>query len=195
MPQQGCSGMQVLGAAASGVASFAIDAQGCVWSWGTSKRGQLGQGAGIAEAARPARLPGLEGITSVACGWGHALALRGLHLPKMLAIQKSGSQKLHGRACDGSVETQLCSVCRLMGPSDMQQGCSENVGLACSHCFPCEDGATAFAIVWAVSTGVAMQRMAGCLHGATRRQAASVTSLTQAGARWGMCEPLSELVY
>ena len=95
--------MQVLGAAASGVASFAIDAQGCVWSWGTSKRGQLGQGAGIAEAERPARLPGLEGITSLACGWGHALALRGLHLPKMLAVQNSGSQKLHGRACYGSV--------------------------------------------------------------------------------------------
>lgn len=107
-------GMQVLGAAASGVASFAIDAQGRVWSWGTSKRGQLGQGAGIAEAVRPARLPGLEGITSVASGWGHALALRGLHLPKMLAVQK-----LHGRACYGCVETQLCSSCRLMGPSNM----------------------------------------------------------------------------
>lgn len=69
--------VQVIGAAASGVASFAIDAQGCVWSWGTSKRGQLGQGTGIAESAQPRRLPGLEGITSVACGWGHALALRG----------------------------------------------------------------------------------------------------------------------
>ena len=114
MPQRGCMGMQVLGAAASGVASFAIDAQGRVWSWGTSKRGQLGQGAGIAEAVRPARLPGLEGITSVASGWGHALALRGLHLPKMLAVQK-----LHGRACYGCVETQLCSSCRLMGPSNM----------------------------------------------------------------------------
>ena len=107
-----------------------------------SKRGQLGQGAGIAEAARPARLPGLEGITSVACGWGHALALRGLHPPKMLAVQK-----LHGRACYGCVETQPSSVCKLMGPSDMQQGSLRNVGLACSHCFPCAfhvRGATAF---------------------------------------------------
>ena len=68
---------QVVRAAASGVASFAVDALGCVWSWGTSKRGQLGQGTGITHLAQPQRLPGLEGIVSVACGWGHALALRG----------------------------------------------------------------------------------------------------------------------
>ena len=68
---------QVVGAAASGVVSFAVDALGCVWSWGTSKRGQLGQGMGIAQSRQPQRLPGLEGIVSVACGWGHALALRG----------------------------------------------------------------------------------------------------------------------
>ena len=66
-----------MGAAASGVASFAISAQGSVWSWGASKRGQLGQGMGITESPQPHRLPGLEGIVSVACGWGHALALRG----------------------------------------------------------------------------------------------------------------------
>lgn len=68
---------QVVGAAASGVASFAVDASGCVWSWGTSKRGQLGQGTGITHLAQPQRLPRLEGIVSVACGWGHALALQG----------------------------------------------------------------------------------------------------------------------
>ncbi len=68
---------QVVGAAASGVISFAVDALGCVWSWGTSKRGQLGQGPGITQSAQPQRLPGLEGVVSVACGWGHALALRG----------------------------------------------------------------------------------------------------------------------
>lgn len=69
--------MQVVGAAASGVASFAVDSHGCVWSWGASKRGQLGQGPAVTQSARPARLPGLEGIASIACGWGHALALRG----------------------------------------------------------------------------------------------------------------------
>ena len=142
MPQRGCMGMQVLGAAASGVASFAIDAQGRVWSWGTSKRGQLGQGAGIAEAARPVRLPGLEGITSVACGWGHALALRGLHLPKMLAVQK-----LHGRACYGYVETQLSVYASSWAQAICSKAARENMGLACSYCFPCAfhvRGATAF---------------------------------------------------
>ena len=71
----------MVGAAASGVASFAIDAAGCVWSWGTSKRGQLGQGTGIAELPLPRRVHGLEGVASVACGWGHALALTGMQTP------------------------------------------------------------------------------------------------------------------
>ena len=75
--------VQVVGAAASGVASFAIDSAGCVWSWGASRRGQLGQGAGTAESPLPRRVHGLEGITSVACGWGHALALTGRHLLSM----------------------------------------------------------------------------------------------------------------
>ena len=72
-----CMHLQVVGAAASGVASFAIDSAGCVWSWGSSKRGQLGQGAGIAESPLPSMVHGLEGVTSMACGWGHALALTG----------------------------------------------------------------------------------------------------------------------
>ncbi len=71
----------MVGAAASGVASFAIDSAGCVWSWGTSKRGQLGQGAEIAESPLPGRVHGLEGVISVVCGWGHALALTGRRTP------------------------------------------------------------------------------------------------------------------
>lgn len=64
--------------AASGVAAFAVDEQGAVWAWGTSKRGQLGLGPGIISSPVPTRVPGLEGITQVACGWGHAAALRGI---------------------------------------------------------------------------------------------------------------------
>lgn len=37
---------QVNAAAASGVGSFAVLTDGTVWTWGTSKRGQLGLGPG-----------------------------------------------------------------------------------------------------------------------------------------------------
>jgi len=69
--------LQVTSAAASGVASFAVLEDGTVWGWGSSKRGQLGLGQGTVQALKPQRLPGLEGITEVSAGWGHACALRG----------------------------------------------------------------------------------------------------------------------
>ncbi len=69
--------LQVTSAAASGVASFAVLGDGTVWGWGSSKRGQLGLGQGTVQALKPQRLPGLEGITEVSAGWGHACALRG----------------------------------------------------------------------------------------------------------------------
>ena len=72
--------MQVKSMAASGVASFAVLTDGTVWTWGTSKRGQLGLGPGHVQALKPQRIPGLEGITSVSAGWGHACALRGAAL-------------------------------------------------------------------------------------------------------------------
>lgn len=77
-PQQQLSqGMpvQVVNAAASGVCSFAVDRQGRVWAWGTSKRGQLGLGQDVTHTLDAMPLPGLEGISQVACGWGHAAAV------------------------------------------------------------------------------------------------------------------------
>ncbi|KAL3146508.1 hypothetical protein ABBQ32_000759 [Trebouxia sp. C0010 RCD-2024] len=68
--------VRVKSMAASGVASFAVLTDGTVWGWGSSKRGQLGLGPGLVQALHPQRLPGLEGITSVSAGWGHACALR-----------------------------------------------------------------------------------------------------------------------
>ena len=68
---------QVVACAGSGVASFALDPEGCVWAWGTSKRGQLGLGQGCQTAAVPTRVPGLHGVTQMACGWGHMLAVTG----------------------------------------------------------------------------------------------------------------------
>ncbi len=71
--------MQVIGCAASGVASIAVGADGALYSFGKSKRGQLGLGEGRTAADTPERIPGVEGIAAVGCGWGHALALTGAH--------------------------------------------------------------------------------------------------------------------
>lgn len=43
----------VVGAAASGVASFAVDSAGRLWAWGYSKRGQLGLGTAITDTHVP----------------------------------------------------------------------------------------------------------------------------------------------
>ncbi|WOK95262.1 hypothetical protein Cni_G03969 [Canna indica] len=62
---------------ASGVISAAIDADGSLWVWGRSKRGQLGLGNGVIEASKPSKVEALAGhqIAKVSFGWGHALAL------------------------------------------------------------------------------------------------------------------------
>eukprot|EP00898_Chlorokybus_atmophyticus_P001325 jgi/Chlat1/2193/Chrsp17S02762 len=73
---KGLDDVKVVAAAASGVMSVAIGADGSVWTWGRSKRGQLGLGNGIVEAELPDRVRALEGtqIEDVSCGWGHVLA-------------------------------------------------------------------------------------------------------------------------
>lgn len=161
------SGMcaQVVGAAASGVASFAVDAQGSVWSWGTSKRGQLGQGMGITESAQPHRLPEMEGIVSMACGWGHALALRGALLSRM-----SMSQLLYGKQ-EWSMQ---CAQTLYAMPFSCQ--CPEAL-------YWCELQSLCY-LSCSKTNAMCMQRMDRYLHGAIRLMGAWVTSLTQAAVRW-----------
>ncbi|KAK9915182.1 hypothetical protein WJX75_005773 [Coccomyxa subellipsoidea] len=66
---------KVTSCAASGVASIAVGSEGTLYSFGMSKRGQLGLGKGRIAADAPERIPGVEGVTAVSCGWGHALAI------------------------------------------------------------------------------------------------------------------------
>ena len=78
MPLLKASGaLQVIACTGSGVASLATTAEGRVFSWGASKRGQLGHGPGHAQSSQPSAIPGLERIVQVSAGWGHALALDG----------------------------------------------------------------------------------------------------------------------
>lgn len=58
--------------------SFAVDAAGAAWSWGSSRMGQLGLSRQWQAAKTPQRIRGLPGnVVQVAAGWGHAAALTG----------------------------------------------------------------------------------------------------------------------
>lgn len=59
--------MKVQSAFASGVISAAIGDDGSLWTWGRSKRGQLGHGKGITDALMPSKVEALTGedITKV----------------------------------------------------------------------------------------------------------------------------------
>ena len=116
--------MQVVSAAASGVASFAATSDGTVWVWGSSKRGQLGLGPGVIEAHQPKRIPGLEGVMQLAAGWGHVLALKGEGLGCIAGLPASAAHP----ACASSLaccQTQpfliafLLSCCRGRLPCEL----------------------------------------------------------------------------
>lgn len=64
---EGLSNVKVQAAFASGVISVAIGDDGSIWTWGRSKRGQLGHGKGLMEALMPSRVKALAGedITKV----------------------------------------------------------------------------------------------------------------------------------
>ena len=51
--------VQVQAVSASGVVSAAIGSDGSLWVWGRSKRGQLGLGKDIVEAAVPSKVEAL----------------------------------------------------------------------------------------------------------------------------------------
>ncbi|CAN6237455.1 unnamed protein product [Urochloa humidicola] len=78
-PEQvrGLENVHVRAVSASGVVSAAIGSDGSLWVWGKSKRGQLGLGKDIVEAAVPSRVEALASydVTKVSFGWGHAMAL------------------------------------------------------------------------------------------------------------------------
>ena len=58
-------------------ASAALEADGTVWVWGRNDDGELGNGTSTPnQVFPPGPVPGLSGVTAVAVGWDHLLALR-----------------------------------------------------------------------------------------------------------------------
>lgn len=58
---EGLNKVRVQAAFASGAISAAIGGDGSLWVWGSSKRGQLGLGKGITNAALPSKVETLSG--------------------------------------------------------------------------------------------------------------------------------------
>lgn len=58
--------------------TLALKGDGTVWAWGYNKNGQLGTGSATGESPIqiPAQVPGLTGITAIAAGSYHSLALK-----------------------------------------------------------------------------------------------------------------------
>jgi alpha-tubulin suppressor-like RCC1 family protein len=65
----------VVAATGSGVASFFLTTEGALFACGSSKRGQLGLGAGVQAAREPRRIDLPGRAVSVSAGWGHTVAV------------------------------------------------------------------------------------------------------------------------
>lgn len=66
----------VVAIAASGGHSLALRSDGTVWAWGDNSVGQLGNSSAGSGTTSPVQVSGLTGVTSIAAGLSHSLALR-----------------------------------------------------------------------------------------------------------------------
>ena len=72
------SGLNGAIAIAAGQAhSLALKSDGTVWAWGNNMYGQLGDGTFNDRGGSPAPVVGLTGVTAIAAGYAHSLALKG----------------------------------------------------------------------------------------------------------------------
>ncbi|MGA2973745.1 MAG: cadherin-like beta sandwich domain-containing protein [Spirochaetia bacterium] len=67
---------QVTAVAAGNGFSLALKSDGTVWAWGSNGNGQLADGTKTDHRGTPAQISGLTGITAIAAGYGHGLALK-----------------------------------------------------------------------------------------------------------------------
>jgi alpha-tubulin suppressor-like RCC1 family protein len=77
-PQQisALSAKEIVAIASGYQFSLALEDDGTVWAWGRNVEGQLGDGT-TTQRTTPVQVPNLSGITAIAAGGYHALALQG----------------------------------------------------------------------------------------------------------------------
>jgi alpha-tubulin suppressor-like RCC1 family protein len=56
--------------------SLALKNDGTVWAWGYNVYGELGDGTDVMSSNVPVQVSGLTGITNIACGYYHSLAIK-----------------------------------------------------------------------------------------------------------------------
>ena len=72
----GLSGVEAISAGSGH--TVALKSDGTVWTWGSNNYGQLGDGTGnYTSRATPYQIPGFSGVTAIAAGFGHTVALKG----------------------------------------------------------------------------------------------------------------------
>ena len=94
------AGARVREASASGVCTFAVAEDGRAFSWGSSKRGQLGLGAGVFSSVEPAQIACRLPLRTISAGWGHAVAIADTELGELV----SWGYPVHGRLGYGHSE-------------------------------------------------------------------------------------------
>src|SRR5207237_1093311 len=70
----GLSGVTAVATQAEANHSLAVKADGTVWAWGLNNCGQLGNGT-TANSSTPVKVSGLSGMTAIAAGSSHSVAL------------------------------------------------------------------------------------------------------------------------
>lgn len=75
-PQRVSDLTDIVSISANGDSAYAVRSDGTVWAWGENEYGELGDGTRI-DRARPVKVPGLEGITSITAGITCAYATTG----------------------------------------------------------------------------------------------------------------------
>jgi alpha-tubulin suppressor-like RCC1 family protein len=71
----GFDSLPVIAIAAGAVHCLALTNDGSVWTWGDNSLGQQGNGTFIGTQTIPARVSGLTGVTAIAAGYFHNIAL------------------------------------------------------------------------------------------------------------------------
>lgn len=126
------AGARVREASASGVCTFAVAEDGRAFSWGSSKRGQLGLGAGVFSSAEPAQIACRLPLRTISAGWGHAVAIADTELGELV----SWGYPVHGRLGYGHSEIGQQSQ------QEAPQGAANAPGMSA------EEGEMAAACVW-----------------------------------------------